>query len=176
MISAMKALHPAVETDYTLFNGIAAIHMEHTRILDRIGRSHNEESGVDDNGSDHETLGAPSGDGNEAPEKSDYEELVARIAQLEKIIRSNPVLAASIQMVASPNPIIMAPSPSPSIMDETHEDIDSGVSTMTLPNIPVVRWKRIFRFNTTKPIIRAVLPKVESPFDSTLQLAFGHHL
>ncbi|KAF9140316.1 hypothetical protein BGX30_006725, partial [Mortierella sp. GBA39] len=109
--AAKKALRPSSKGDYSVTNAVAAVHVDQTRTLNRLGCFAKDGPSIEDPDKDDATTVSPG------------ETIIAGLAVQE-----------------APNP-----------------------SRVSLQNI-------------AKPISRTLLPKSGARFQSTLQLAFAHHL
>ncbi|KAG0314274.1 hypothetical protein BGZ97_009448, partial [Linnemannia gamsii] len=155
--AAKKALRPSSESDHSLSNAIAAVHIENSRILNRVGRFVKDEPSIEDPDV-HETIDNRQGDSSNVQaisEESTTSELTIQDTPLQSISSSTPTILPSEEGLASHSPNeVSLPILSPA--EQPH--------------------KEFFLRNLVKPIFRPALPKVGHRFSSTIQLAFAYHL
>ncbi|KAG0199108.1 hypothetical protein BGX33_011877, partial [Mortierella sp. NVP41] len=153
--SAKKALRPSANAeDFTLANGLAAVHIEQTRIMSRLGRFANDEPINNNLEHDQGTLPDTQRD-SDPSEGQDPSPLAAQ----ETPIQSN--------------------SSTPTTNAVDGPAVLSFVSIeKALPSLPATQqqYHAIFPHNVAKPFFRTPLPKLGNRFSSTLQLAFANHL
>ncbi|KAF9126089.1 hypothetical protein BGW39_006873 [Mortierella sp. 14UC] len=159
-IANKNALFPN-KGNHTIFNGMAAIHVAQTRIINRVGRFVKGEAGMDDLEKDQESRDdqhSASDNASVTSGSTGEEKIACRAIQDERVQSSHPGSTGT--------------SPSrPGLLNEVNTEKD-------LPSLPPSErpYQPTFRNNVAKPVLRPPLPRSGSRFNSTLQLSFAHHL
>ncbi|KAF9083323.1 hypothetical protein BGX23_011578, partial [Mortierella sp. AD031] len=158
---ASKALHPSGKKG-DLINGLAAIQVEQTRILNRVGLFSLDEPITDGSGQDQDILILDRGDSpnlSTVPRQDTAasQEDTATLVETSSLSSLSILSTESFQQTAIIN----------------FSSIPHNRSEITLVQQP---FKSTFLDNIAPPFFRTPLSEVNKRFNSTLQLAFGRHI
>ncbi|KAG0380569.1 hypothetical protein BGX24_007256 [Mortierella sp. AD032] len=188
---AQKATNPTSKNDHRLSNGIAAIHIGNSRILNSVGRFVKNKPGIDDSENNEESLEQASlHQGSFHPvsvedhEDSDDDALATTGDKITTAPSAQEVSTqpSSLEIVVrSRNPETISQSKSSEITTSSHLQAAAVHPAKAKPKLADVSKiappkQPIFPYNIAKPILRTDLPHPAKRFNSTSQLAFAQQL
>ncbi|KAG0269262.1 hypothetical protein BGZ95_002141 [Linnemannia exigua] len=156
--AAKDAFNPTSKTHHSVYNGLAAVHVGNSRIINRLGRFLKDEPGMDD---------------------TEEDQIVPDNCQSTSDDTSQTSAEETILCLANRDAPVQLPTSGSTGSSHSGTGVVRLLSVdKDLPSLPLTEkpYQPTFRNNGSKPIFRTPLPRKDYRFSSTPQLSFVHHL